>query len=170
MTDNDKSVFPHYCDTCKGLGRIEAVSRMTSGGLPCPVCGVGEVSAEVKIFKDILPRQHEAFLSAASGLGDVAVEVSNNATEEFVVGELCLSKTVPQRKKTAVFSWIHRNWMSYADYIKARKTMKLSTKKKCWWCRSAFNESDILSLASARKPYAGNKLICVKCTNEALGE
>ena len=45
-----ESNFPHYCDTCKGFGRIEDPSHITSGGLPCPVCGVGEVSADKKVF------------------------------------------------------------------------------------------------------------------------
>ena len=79
-----------------------------------------------------------------------------------------LEKTVPARKKTAVFLWI-REFMLFKTFEDARTTMNMMKKKdkKCFWCPKQFEGSDMLFLGCAIKPNAGNVLLCRKCAELA---
>ena len=84
-----------------------------------------------------------------------------------MVSNLRLSKTVPAHKVTKNFRWIKRDFMLYKTYREARTRLGMRIKPfdKCMWCKTRFEDEDMMALASVEK--SGNKALCQTCAAEA---
>ena len=75
-----------------------------------------------------------------------------------------LIRNIPARTETAEFNWCKK------DFILRRLLLMMSSRReppdKCWWCRSDFEEDEMLALASFKNKGV-NRLICQKCAAEA---
>jgi hypothetical protein len=83
------------------------------------------------------------------------------------MSDLRLSKTAPAHKVTMVFIWIKQDFMLYGAFRKSRERMGMRLKPwdKCIWCKTPFDDGDMMALAAVEK--SGNRALCQTCAAKA---